>query len=235
MIEPARFALVVVLLLTACGGGGGGSDSGGPGGQQPGDQPAIGESISGEATYFHSEGIGLCTYDGEADPVIAAISDLRYDNSSVCGMCVEVTGPKGTILVRIIDVCPGCASDDLDLSEKAFSLIAEPSQGRVPITWTPVACNTEGPLAIRFKEGSSSVWMAVQVRNSRIPVKRVEMMTGSGWLTLSQQSYNYHLNEDGPGPGPFSFRLTAIDGQQRVLDDIPLQAAQVVEGQGQFD
>lgn len=167
--------------------------------------------------------------------MVAAINEAQFDNGSVCGMCVEVTGPRGAIAVRIVDVCPECPSGDLDLSVKAFGMIAELSAGRVPISWLPVACDNPGPLAIRFKEGSSQWWMGVQARNSRIPVKRIEMQTGSGWLTLVQEPYNYHLHESGPGPGPFSFRLTSIDGQQRVLDNIPLREAQVVEGQSQFD
>ena len=232
-MKPARALLptLLILALAACGGSGGGVG----GDQQPGDQPIIGARSSGDGTYYDADGSGSCLYEPAPDLMVAAMNAPQFDNSSACGMCVEVTGPKGTIVLRIVDVCPECGSGDLDMSVHAFDLIAEHSAGRVPISWVPVACDTSGPLAIRFKEGSSQYWLAVQARNSRIPVKRIEMQTGSGWLTLDQQHYNYHLDEGDPGPGPFTFRLTTIDGQQRVLSNIPLREAQVVEGQGQFD
>jgi len=226
-----RWIAPLCLLLAACGSGSGEEALA----QQPGDQPIIGARSGGEGTYYDADGTGSCLYEPAPDRMVAAMNAPQFDNSSACGMCVEVTGPKGTIVVRIVDVCPECARGDLDLSVHAFDRIADHSAGRVPISWVPVACDTAGPLAIRFKEGSSRYWLAVQARNSRIPVRRIEMQSGGGWLTLAQQHYNYHLDEGDPGSGPFSFRLTAIDGQQRVLTNIPLREGQVVDGQGQFD
>ena len=59
---------------------------------------------------------------------------------SLCGQCVLVTGPKGTVKVRIVDLCPGCAMGGLDLSSQAFAAIAALSAGRVKITWHFVPC-----------------------------------------------------------------------------------------------
>jgi expansin (peptidoglycan-binding protein) len=53
---------------------------------------------------------------------------------------VLVTGPKGSVKVRIVDLCPGCSHGDLDLSEEAFTTIASKSAGRVKITWHVVTC-----------------------------------------------------------------------------------------------
>ncbi len=53
---------------------------------------------------------------------------------------VLVTGPKGMVKVRIVDLCPGCAFGGLDLSEQAFGAIAALSAGRVKITWYVVPC-----------------------------------------------------------------------------------------------
>ncbi len=59
---------------------------------------------------------------------------------SWCGQCVVVTGPMGTVKVRIVDLCPGCAFGGLDLSRQAFEAIAPLSAGRVKISWYAVAC-----------------------------------------------------------------------------------------------
>jgi hypothetical protein len=94
---------------------------------------------SGEATYYNAEGLGACGIPTPPDYLVAAINDEQYSKAN-CGRCVSVTGPKGTVTVRIIDKCPGCDSGDLDLSETAFSKIANKSAGRVKITWRFVDC-----------------------------------------------------------------------------------------------
>lgn len=52
-----------------------------------------------------------------------------------CGRQALVHGPKGQVLVTIVDMCPACGWGSLDLSPAAFSKIADMAQGRVHITW----------------------------------------------------------------------------------------------------
>jgi hypothetical protein len=52
-----------------------------------------------------------------------------------CGKYAKVTGPNGTVRVKIVDTCPPCAYGSLDLSPTAFEQIADLAAGRVPITW----------------------------------------------------------------------------------------------------
>jgi expansin (peptidoglycan-binding protein) len=203
--------------------------------QTPGSQPLIGVMQSGDGTYYGADGSGNCSYDASpGDLMVAAMNDPQWNNSSVCGECLDVTGPLGKVTVRIVDRCPECKSGDLDLSQQAFVKIADQSAGRVKISWVPVACAVSGPLSYRFKEGSSQYWMAVQVRNSRLPVNKIELQQGSGWLTLDQQSYNYYIAANNPGPGPYTFRVTAIDGQQITESGVALMPASVVAGSQQF-
>lgn len=107
----------------------------------PGDaaQPPLGPEESGEATYYDADGTGACGFPASTDFSVAAINDEQYSKAN-CGRCVEVTGPKGTTVVRIVDKCPGCDRGDLDLSKTAFSKIANLSDGRVEIAWHFVAC-----------------------------------------------------------------------------------------------
>ncbi len=95
---------------------------------------------SGEATYYAADGTGACGFKASpSDLNVAAMNKSQY-NKSWCGKCVLVTGPKGTVKVRIVDLCPGCANGDLDLSEQSFMAIASLSAGRVKITWHVVPC-----------------------------------------------------------------------------------------------
>ena len=233
------------VVVLGCGGGAPGSNDNGMGtgtgtgtppgqNQQPGSQPPLGSTQTGEGTYYGATGGGNCSYEPGGDLMVAAMNDPQYNNSSVCGMCVDVTGPKGKVTVRIVDRCPECKSGDLDLSEQAFVKIADKQAGRVPISWIPVACATQGPVAFSFKEGSSQYWMGIQIRNSRLPVNKIELQKNGSWLTLAQQQYNYHLDASGPGVGPLTFRATAIDGQQLTQTGIKLMASGVVQGTEQF-
>jgi len=100
-------------------------------------QPAT--EFSGEATYYDANGTGACGFPASNDFYVAAINDEQYSKAN-CGRCVAVTGPRGTVTVRIVDKCPGCDEGDLDLSQTAFSKIAKLSDGRVKITWHFVPC-----------------------------------------------------------------------------------------------
>jgi expansin len=101
---------------------------------------ALGVDYSGEATYYAADGTGSCGFKASPNDLnVAAMNKSQYAKSW-CGQCVLVTGPKGSVKVRIVDLCPGCAHGDLDLSEEAFTSIAALSAGRVKITWHVVAC-----------------------------------------------------------------------------------------------
>ncbi|CAG8783498.1 13619_t:CDS:2, partial [Acaulospora morrowiae] len=56
-------------------------------------------------------------------------------NSPVCGKCILVSGPKGSVKVKVVDKCPVCKSGDVDMSSTAFKQIADMDDGRVSITW----------------------------------------------------------------------------------------------------
>jgi expansin (peptidoglycan-binding protein) len=116
------------------------SDGGSGGTSEAGADAAPTVDYSGEATYYAADGTGACGFKASPNDLnVAAMNKSQY-GKSWCGQCVLVAGPKGTVKVRIVDLCPGCAHGDLDLSEQAFTAIASLSAGRVKITWHVVAC-----------------------------------------------------------------------------------------------
>src|SRR3712207_2677901 len=78
----------------------------------------------GEATYYGATGAGHCSYEASNDYMIGAMNHTDYNNSEACGACVAIQGPKGNINIKIVDECPECKVGDIDLSQKAFELIA---------------------------------------------------------------------------------------------------------------
>lgn len=169
------------------------------------------------------------------DLMVSAINRPDFDTASACGAYVQVTGPKGTVMVRIVDLCPGCAVGDLDLSQQAFAKIANIAAGRVPITWQVVSPEIPGPIAYHFKTGSSKWWTAVQIRNHRNPVAKFEyLQNGTTWVEVARQSYNYFVEANGMGPGPYNFRVTDLYGNVLTDSGVPLQADATFNGAGQF-
>jgi len=97
---------------------------------------------TGDGTYYDpGVAVGSCGWSNVASDHVAAMSYEIYGTfanpamSPVCGACLNVTGPKGTVKVKMVDRCQGCSSGDLDLSTAAFDEIADQSTGRVKIVW----------------------------------------------------------------------------------------------------
>lgn len=191
---------------------------------------------SGVATYYGATGKGNCSFDATPNNLmVAAMNDKDYYGSNACGAFVNINGPNGNITVRIVDRCPECAPGDIDLSQEAFKLIADPIDGRVSITWKYVEGEIGGPVQYKFKEGSSPYWMGLQVRNHLNPIKALEIKDQQGqWVELNRELYNYFLKDSGMGPGPYDIRLTDVFGQQLVDTGVELKEEGIVSGNSQF-
>jgi expansin (peptidoglycan-binding protein) len=70
------------------------------------------------------------------DLMVAAMNAEEYGHATVCGAYLAVSGPQGTVTVRIVDLCPECQAGHLDLPE-----------GVVAITWQAVSPALSGPIA----------------------------------------------------------------------------------------
>lgn len=192
---------------------------------------------TGYATYYTwANGGGNCMFDPTPhDLMVGAMNAADYAGSAACGSCVKITGPRGEVVVRIVDQCGDCPQGNIDLSPQAFERIAEVAQGRVPITWQYVACDVQGNIIYHFKDGSNPWWTAVQVRNHRYPIVRLEYLTSSGtFRAVTRTEYNYFVEPNGMGPGPYTFRVTDVYGRLLVDSGIPHVENGDIPGAGQF-
>ncbi|MGI4421840.1 RlpA-like double-psi beta-barrel domain-containing protein [Klebsiella pneumoniae] len=83
--------------------------------------------------------------------MIAAASDALWDNGAACGRMYRVScsGPtnegvpepckEGSVTVKVVDRCPspGCQAT-IDLSQEAFSAIANTDAGKINIDYNQV-------------------------------------------------------------------------------------------------
>lgn len=196
----------------------------------------FGEVHTGEGTYYDATGAGNCSFDASPDNLmVAAMNHTDYDNAALCGAYVQVTGPKGVVVVRIVDRCPECPAGDVDLSQEAFALIADLAAGRVPISWRLVSPPLQGPIVYHFKDGSNQWWTAVQIRNHRNPIARFEYLSsGGGFKEAPRTDYNYFVEPNGMGPGPYTFRVTDVFGYTIVDSGVGHVENGEVAGSAQF-
>lgn len=222
---PLLVALALGSGVGACDAASGASDAGAasdtPGRDAPrpdaGPPPACGapSTFSGEGTFYSGDGTGACSFPARADMLFAALNAPQFAGAALCGVCAEVTGPDGTVVVPIVDLCPECASGDLDLSPTAFDLIADPVDGRVPITWHEVPCDVAGPVSFHVYDGANPWYLAVHVRNHRNRIVSLERrLDGGSWVALERQAYDVWI-ESPPAGAPIDaahLRVTDVYG-----------------------
>ncbi|CAL1358559.1 unnamed protein product [Linum trigynum] len=107
--------------------------------------PSPASAIAGTATFYTTYVPSACYGFEDQGVMIAAVSDPLWNNGAACGRMYNVrcTGPRnckaGSVTVRVVDRCPspGCQVT-LDLSQEAFTQIADPDVGRINIEYNQV-------------------------------------------------------------------------------------------------
>lgn len=191
---------------------------------------------SGEATWYRATGKGNCSFDETDNLMLAAINTTDYATAALCGAYIDVSGPNGTVTVRVVDRCPGCKQGGIDLSRQAFAKIAESSAGRVPVTWQIVSGPVSGPVAYHYMDGANRYWMGIQLRNLRWPVATLEIMPNGAtdWISVERRMYNYFVYPRPIAPGPLRVRVTSMTGSS-LEDKLPEPSGgMLIQGIAQF-
>jgi expansin (peptidoglycan-binding protein) len=183
-------------------------------------------SAAGIATHYVLEGGGgNCSYPGPpASGLFVALSPGEYNGAAPCGSYLEVTGPDGSVRVKVIDQCPECKTGHIDLSEKAFAKLAPLVKGIIPVSYHTIANPPlPAPVAFQVKSGSSQYWLALIVMNTGNAIASVQVKTAAGgWQKLSHTSWNGWIAQQGAGAGPFTIRVTDTLHHQVTLHNVAL-------------
>ena len=189
--------------------------------------PPVPTSWSGGIVTFYGPGTtaGACASTSiPSTRYTAALGPVEYAGAAACGSYIQVKGRKGTILVKVTNLCPECPPGHLDLSDEAFAALDDPVKGRVPMTYRAVRDPAVGPLTVTVKDGSNPYWLAVHVDGHGNPLRSVEVASGQqGWQPMQLQDYGYWLDGDGAGAGPFRLRVTDVQGHRVVLTGVRLR------------
>ncbi|KAK8429233.1 hypothetical protein IWX49DRAFT_319694 [Phyllosticta citricarpa] len=182
---------------------------------------AIGEAVSGTATYYTygtDLSQGTCSFSGYTLPSSifgTALSDSDWASAGNCGACIRVTGPQqNSIVAMIVDQCPGCGDHHLDLFQDAFTELDSLSTGRINVDWEFVPCGITSGISLLNKDGASEYWFSMQVQNSNLPVESLEVSVDGGktWTNTTRTEYNYFEHESGFGQATVDVRITSKTG-----------------------
>lgn len=130
------------------------------------------------------------------------------------------------MLSQIVDQCPGCGPNHLDLFEDAFVQLAPKSKGIINTDWHYVPCpHVAGPLSIHMKSGVSPYWFSAQVVNGKRRTAKLEVSTNKGksWQQAKRTEYNFFEITSGVGASSAWIRVTSRSGSKVVVQDVPMQ------------
>ncbi|PZD93120.1 Expansin-YoaJ [Paenibacillus sambharensis] len=179
------------------------------------------------SSYATYTGSGYSGGNALLDPIpstmkITALNPMDYNymgiKAALAGAYLEVQGPKGKTVVYVTDQYPEGAPGALDLSPNAFAKIGDMKAGKINIKWRVVKGPVKGNFTYRIKEGSSQWWAAIQVRNHKYPVLKLEVYKDKRWISLEKTEYN-HFVGTGLGTAKLKVRITDIRGKS-VTDTI---------------
>jgi expansin (peptidoglycan-binding protein) len=189
-------------------------------------------SNKGDATFYGGNVAGgMCSFTGYTIPsglFGTALSDSNWSGGANCGACVSVTGPSGNkITAMVVDQCPGCGSNHLDLFPDAFAKLAYPSKGVIPVSWDIVPCGIKTPIVLKNKSGTSKYWFSMQVMNSNVPVSKLEVSTdgGNSWKSTTRKDYNFFENPSGFGTDSVDVKVTSTSGSSIIVKGVSIAAS----------
>ncbi|KAL0945410.1 hypothetical protein HGRIS_000902 [Hohenbuehelia grisea] len=91
-------------------------------------------ALSGDATWYNT-GLGACGGRNKDSDRIVALSPRQFKNRQNCRKHIKVHYRGKTVDATVVDLCPGCAGDSIDLSPAAFKALAPLDDGRIKVTW----------------------------------------------------------------------------------------------------
>ena len=160
-----------------------------------------GKVHSGEATYYDlaDDNLGNAGLnDVRGGYFYAAMNTADYNTAMLAGAYVEVTGPKGSVDVYIVDRLPEGAKGDIDLDPAAFEKIADKVDGRVPITWKIIPfdkAETE-PMSYRYKTGATKYWFEMQVFKHHQPSRKLILYLHGGAFIYPPVFFHWRFLHD---------------------------------------
>jgi len=93
-------------------------------------------AFDGDITYY-TPGLGSCGQTNtEADMIVALSPSQFTTNSDICGRNITISMNGKTATAMVVDKCPGCSDNSIDVSPAVFTELTSLDTGRAKISWT---------------------------------------------------------------------------------------------------
>jgi hypothetical protein len=157
----------------------------------------------------------------------AQLGNLVAGKGQLCDVCAELTANGSTLIAHVITYGQETGPNDIDVSPEARSALH--GDTNYTVTWRFVACPTDRSIVYTFddRQWSNTWYFRVWIRNSRVPVSKVEYKLGTqAWGPMAPQSDGAWEIDSQDFSAGFSLRVTSIEGAT-IEDTLP--------GIGSFD
>ncbi|KAF4588722.1 hypothetical protein EYR40_010276 [Pleurotus pulmonarius] len=91
-------------------------------------------ALAGDATFF-APGLGACGAFSQSIDLIVALSPAQFAGGANCFRHIGINYGGKFVDATVVDLCPGCAGDSIDLSPSAFQVLENPDVGRIQVNW----------------------------------------------------------------------------------------------------
>jgi expansin (peptidoglycan-binding protein) len=176
-------------------------------------------------TDFHNACAPSTKYDPRVQAVEGTLLAGLWDGISLfggvttvggfCDACIWVTTPTGKSAMLRVVTYGDTTMNSIDTSQTAYDILNTNEYPRA-MTWQFAKCPDTGPMQYEFQTQSSQYWTSLWVRNARVPVSTVEVMSPNHptFTVMTRGTDGTLTDSSGFGMGQFMIRTTGVDGTQ---------------------
>ncbi|KAF5343420.1 hypothetical protein D9758_011839 [Tetrapyrgos nigripes] len=89
-----------------------------------------------QATWYQPNGeLGACGAPSQNSDLVVALPASKYDGGDNCWRHIGIHYEGKYVDATVVDMCPGCDDNHIDISEGTFEKLADLGDGIIKITW----------------------------------------------------------------------------------------------------
>ncbi|KAJ7144635.1 RlpA-like double-psi beta-barrel-protein domain-containing protein-containing protein [Mycena epipterygia] len=93
-------------------------------------------SLTSSPATLYDLGVGACGVPCQASDSVVALSNAHRKSGAHCFQHLEVGFDGFHVDVTVVDLCPGCGTDDIQLSRGAYAQLEDEDDGRIQDLWS---------------------------------------------------------------------------------------------------
>jgi hypothetical protein len=194
-----------------------------------------------KVSVFLPKGTGACSYPTNTLPeFVAGIDEQGFQGAHGCGTCLRFIAGTPSEPIKFVDVLvvdrgadgPG-PERQINISRAAMNQVMPSDVASTGLYFAVVPCPLsliQPTIRIGQKKGSNAQHLEFMVRDSRYPLKRVELWLLEKWVPMTLTSYNYWTLEQANHFGVYSFQLTNVQDETLQVNGITLTSSNAADG-----